>query len=77
MKNININLETKTTTVSDATSEDIAEANRLKNQNEQKKQTAANEKAAKKTAQASGNTKLLGLGLSQEQVTALTGYTPE
>tara|TARA_R100001369_G_C3261126_1_gene158150 strand:+ start:461 stop:790 length:330 start_codon:yes stop_codon:yes gene_type:complete len=32
---------------------------------------------AKATAQASGNTKLLGLGLSQEEATALTGYTPE
>ena len=32
---------------------------------------------AKATAQTSGNTKLLGLGLSQEEATALTGYTPE
>ena len=37
----------------------------------------ANEVTAKATAQASGNTKLLGLGLSQEEATALTGYTPE
>tara|TARA_B110000483_G_C17833503_1_gene403738 strand:+ start:260 stop:538 length:279 start_codon:yes stop_codon:yes gene_type:complete len=28
------------------------------------------------TAKASGNTKLLDLGLSQEEATALTGYTP-
>ena len=28
-------------------------------------------------AQASGNTKLLGLGLTQAEATALTGYTPE
>ena len=34
-------------------------------------------KTAKATAQASGNTKLLALGLSQEEATALTGYTPE
>ena len=28
-------------------------------------------------AQESGNTKLLGLGLTQAEATALTGYTPE
>ena len=32
---------------------------------------------AKATAKASGNTKLLALGLTQEEATALTGYTPE
>ena len=32
---------------------------------------------AKIDAKASGNTKLLGLGLSQAEATALTGYTPE
>ena len=37
----------------------------------------ADAKTAKATAQASGNTKLLALGLSQEEATALTGYTPE
>ena len=36
-----------------------------------------NEATAKATAQASGNTKLLALGLSQAEATALTGYTPE
>ena len=35
-----------------------------------------NAKTAKATAQASGNTKLLALGLSQAEATALTGYTP-
>ena len=39
--------------------------------------TKANEKIAKATAKANGNTKLLGLGLTQEEATALTGYTPE
>ena len=34
------------------------------------------EKEAKKTAQASGNQKLLDLGLTQAEATALTGYTP-
>jgi len=34
------------------------------------------EETAKKTAQASGNQKLLDLGLTQAEATALTGYTP-
>ena len=38
--------------------------------------TKEEEMEANATAQASGNTKLLALGLSQEEATALTGYTP-
>jgi hypothetical protein len=34
------------------------------------------EETAKATAQVSGNQKLLDLGLSQAEATALTGYTP-
>ena len=33
--------------------------------------------AQKVTDKASGNTKLLGLGLTQAEATAMTGYTPE
>jgi len=44
---------------------------------EEIKTAKANEVTAKATAQASGNTKLLALGLTQEEATALTGYTPE
>src|SRR6056300_797025 len=36
----------------------------------------ANEKQAKENAKASGNQKLLDLGLTQAEATALTGYTP-
>ena len=36
----------------------------------------ANEKQAKVDAQVSGNQKLLDLGLTQAEATALTGYTP-
>ena len=36
-----------------------------------------NKETAKATAKTSGNTKLLDLGLTQEEATALTGYTPE
>jgi len=39
--------------------------------------TAEEEATAKATAKASGNTKLLALGLTQEEATALTGYKPE
>jgi hypothetical protein len=38
--------------------------------------TETNKATAKATAQASGNTKLLDLGLSQAEATALTGYAP-
>ena len=37
---------------------------------------AENEKQTKIDAQASGNQKLLDLGLTQAEATALTGYTP-
>jgi hypothetical protein len=39
-------------------------------------QEIANEAQAKETAKASGNQKLLDLGLTQAEATALTGYTP-
>lgn len=37
----------------------------------------ANEETTKANAKASGNTKLLDLGLTQAEATALTGYKPE
>ena len=39
-------------------------------------QEIANEEQAKVNAKVSGNQKLLDLGLSQAEATALTGYTP-
>ena len=41
------------------------------------KTAEVNKATAKATAQASGNTKLLDLGLTQAEATALTGFTPE
>jgi hypothetical protein len=38
--------------------------------------TMANEETQKATNKASGNQKLLDLGLTQAEATALTGYTP-
>ena len=40
-------------------------------------QAEQDEKTAKANAKISGNTKLLDLGLTQAEATALTGYTPE
>ena len=39
-------------------------------------QAIQDKKTAKATAKASGNTKLLDLGLTQAEATALTGYVP-
>ena len=38
--------------------------------------TAEEDRQAKKDDQASGNQKLLDLGLTKDEATALTGYTP-
>lgn len=51
--------------------------NKTVSYNEALKNEEANEATAKATAKASGNTKLLDLGLTQAEATALTGYTPE
>jgi hypothetical protein len=55
---------------------DVANAQSKKETEEQAKLDAQAEKEAKETAQASGNQKLLDLGLTQDEATALTGYTP-
>jgi len=60
----------------DLTAEEIL-ANQVANQEtETLKQQIETAKQAKETAQASGNQKLLDLGLTQAEATALTGYTP-
>ena len=60
----------------DLTAEEIAqkEQEAIQEQAEQQaRQTEVNQKA---TDKANGNQKLLDLGLSQAEATALTGYTP-
>ena len=42
-----------------------------------RQETEATAVAQEATDKASGNTKLLGLGLTQAEATAMTGYTPE
>tara|TARA_R110001632_G_scaffold227589_1_gene362201 strand:+ start:142 stop:426 length:285 start_codon:yes stop_codon:yes gene_type:complete len=60
---IGFNYDGSTFTSNEPTEEEIAELEA--------------EATAKAAAQASGNTKLLNLGLTQEEATALTGYIPE
>ena len=77
MKIITENIVAGTRTVADATQEELNEANQMKILDEQIRKDKKDEITAKATAQASGNTKLLDLGLTQAEATALTGYTPE
>jgi|DEB0MinimDraft_10_1074344.scaffolds.fasta_scaffold77904_2 hypothetical protein len=62
--------------ISDLTAEEISARQVADQENETLKQQIETDKQAKETAQASGNQKLLDLGLSQAECTALTGYTP-
>ena len=55
---------------------DIANGQAEEQARADKEQQAELDAQAKATAQASGNQKLLDLGLSQAEATALTGYTP-
>ena len=77
MKIITENIVAGTRTVVDATNEEVNEVNQMKILDEQTRQEKKDEITAKATAKASGNTKLLDLGLTQAEATALTGYTPE
>ena len=65
------------------TAEEVAVREAIVNESNEKiaaKQAAADAKAATDAQtvidQGTGNTKLLGLGLTQAEATALTGYTP-
>ena len=76
MKKIIYNPENPTGIEMDLTAEEIAQretdkANVLAEK--QAEETAKNQKA---TDKANGNQKLLDLGLTQAEATALTGYTP-
>jgi hypothetical protein len=60
----------------DLTAEEISEKEELATRVANEIQAEETAKQAKETAQASGNQKLLDLGLTQAEATALTGYTP-
>jgi len=62
--------------VVDMTAEEIAEHEALSQEATQHFANIETAKQAEETNKASGNQKLLDLGLTQAEATALTGYTP-
>ena len=60
----------------DATADELARFETDKQNALTKKEAREAEKAQKATDKANGNQKLLDLGLTQAEATALTGYTP-
>jgi len=76
MKKIIFNPENPNGLTVDLTGDELAKAEAMKQEDIAKDQEEATAKQAKETAKVSGNQKLLDLGLSQAEATALTGYTP-
>ena len=75
-KNFIISPENPNGTLVDWTAEEIAENDTLQQTLDNEQTARETEAQAKETAQVSGNQKLLDLGLTQAEATALTGYTP-
>ena len=75
MKKLLINIENPTGIVVNMSAEEIAQRETDIANDITIKEAEAEAKTAKATAQASGNTKLLALGLTQAEATALTGYS--
>jgi len=71
-----VNPENPTGITKEFTAEDTAAYNVHTQEHLDRREAFDNARKAEATAQASGNTKLLDLGLSQAEATALTGYTP-
>jgi poly-gamma-glutamate capsule biosynthesis protein CapA/YwtB (metallophosphatase superfamily) len=65
-----------TSEIVDLTAEEITTQEQSKIKFQAEKQAIETAKQAKENAKVSGNQKLLDLGLSQAEATALTGYTP-
>ena len=76
IKNIILNAKDNTVKIVDVSSEQIAEFEKNKTELEAKKAEEEKAKAQKEADALAGNNKLLELGLTQAQVTAMTGYTP-
>ena len=76
MKKLIVNKENPNGVLVDLTAEEIAKVQSDATAYETLKQTEANEKAQKDADALAGNNKLLELGLTQAQVTAMTGYMP-
>ena len=76
MKKIEVTLENTNGVLVDLTAEEIAQQEQDKITAEQIKQQEETAKQTDATNKANGNQKLLDLGLTQAEATALTGYTP-
>ena len=63
--------------VVDLTAEEISAIEAKREIAEAEATTIANTEAKKETDAKAGNDKLIELGLTQDQVTAMTGYTPQ
>ena len=77
MKKLLITPENPNGVLVDMTAEEIAERQTEEANWETKKQELETAKQADATNKANGNQKLLDLGLTQAEATALTGYTPQ
>jgi hypothetical protein len=76
MKQIKYNKENPNGVLVDLTAEELANNETAKKEAEQKNLAEQQAKAQKEADAFAGNNKLLELGLTQAQVTAMTGYTP-
>ena len=76
MKKFLVNTENPNGIVVDMTAEEVAQRQTDEANWETKKQAEETAKQADATNKANGNQKLLDLGLTQAEATALTGYTP-
>ena len=77
MKNIVYNNADKNGVEVPLTEEQVNNVNAITTEIENQKIAEAEELAQKKTDAQSGNQKLLDLGLTQAEATALTGFKPE
>ena len=77
MKQVKYNNENPNGVLVDYTAEETANNETAKLEAEQRKQAEETEIAQKQTDAQSGNQKLLDLGLTQAEATALTGYKPD
>ena len=76
MKKLVITKDNQNGSLVDMTAEEIAVIEQAQADIQATEQARETAKQAIETAQASGNQKLLDLGLTQAEATALTGYTP-
>jgi len=76
MKKIIVNLENPNGIEVELTAEEETQLQTDFVKFETERQTVETDRQAKKDAKVSGNQKLLDLGLTQAEATALTGYTP-